>query len=447
MFSKFGKISGAFVLLLVFVCYPLWVAFPREKHASDIYKSTQAAEARRQVVQAKASSVETNGYLSPELHKWWGIKTEAIQDQPAERAFKAWNEKYSSPAMGHDVDHKALLASRDSDYLKARQELEKFLPQYRKAALSEVFVVPLERMDAKSPVMNFIAVRATAQAVHGYVESKAAEGEAGVALNALGPVFVLGSHIQNDGVLISHMIGLAVQAIAFDALVNELSPKDEISSKDWRRFAKMLQRSTKEPNQFIEAMESELLMMENTLEGIESGRYPLADLEEDGLGTLFRLPGFLSREHRIYRNNMGDILEDLRAERKFDKEVFNDFGFWSVFSGRFSMLSAIVIPNFHRAEAQISMNRRRLIAMTAVAGLLAFREKYGEYPKSLEQLSKVGVELPENNFLNYERQAKRATLMFSIPKDVLDKLHLVSPHSDVKSNWFQWSEQGGTFRL
>jgi hypothetical protein len=432
------------LVLLVFVGYPVWVSRPKELYESELAELRSAAQQRFDELQSQAKDPKTNGYLSPEFFKWWAIKGKETPDQPAELACKAWNQKYSSAAMGEKVDHKQLLKSRDKDYLQARRELGKYLPELLSAYQKEVFVAPSDRLSLDAEMMNFVAVRSSVQAVTGYVESRVAEGDMEMAVDALAPIFGLGKSMQASSTLIYEMLGVAIKSIAFDCMTTEFSPTSDMTTEEWLKLSESLISSLPPEGLLGNAVGSELVAVDNSLNDLAKGD-GASDLGNPLFGTFPALPGMLGREMRIYHNNMGLIFQQIKETGTYNPDFLADPGFMSFLTGRVSYLGAVVIPSYEKVNSQLLVSRRKTVGAAAATGLLAYRIRHGKFPESLEKLSDMGLYLPPADFLTYEGKGKSASVRISIPSHAMEDLQLLNLES--KSTWFKWDDKGGLFTL
>jgi len=383
-----------------------------------------------------------NGYLAENFVSWWAPKGQDKPDQPAELACKAWNQKYSSDSVGQQVDHKALLKSRDKDYLKARKDFEVYLPELLAAYRKPLFVVPSDKMTQDDLTLNFVAVKETVYAVTGYVESKVAEGEPELAVEILAPVFSLAINLQGHSSMVHDMLGVSVRNFGLDCLVKNFSPNSDLRTEHWLKLAESLLYSVPPENLTEIALGNDLVLVDQALETVANASPEDEVIAREGILPAV-LPGMMAREIRIYHNNMATLIDQVKATGNFNPESTKNVTLWGFLTGRVSELSAVCIPDFQRANANLTINRRRTVASAVATGLLAYRVQHGKNPESLEKLIDLGLELPPHDFLLYENAGKTATLRFKVPAQDMTALRL--ENQETGSSWFKWDSEGGVF--
>ena len=137
----------------------------------------------------------------------------------------------------------------------------------------------------------------------------------------------------------------------------------------------------------VVALEGEMLFCHNSLPQLQDEPGAL----EEG-SFLVLVPGFLSREERIYNNLMSDLV--VKAKNGEDPTLPESFlnpeaADW--FTGRTGVVAQILIPNSVRAGQQLQLSRKSLIAAATASGIAAYRAQEGRLPSSLDQLAQAGI--------------------------------------------------------
>lgn len=447
MATKIVRGTGILLLVFLFIVYPVWVSFPKEKYSRELREATGRTKERFDAIQAKANSPETNGYLAPTLLTGWIIKPDYEESKALDGPIRQWNEKYSSPGTGEDIDHRGL--ANDPDYLQKREAFAKLLPEIKKSLRADVFVVPQEGdYSFYDYVPNYIAVRRIALAMVGYTEALVAQGKTEEALDCVGPIFRLGYNLEQNPTLISAMIGVAIQAIGFQGLVEQIDLQAQASPQAWQRLAQDLARAIPDENLIVQSMASEVWVMENSVAQWRKGRRS-ADYDDELFDwALYNLPGILARDHRIYRNNMGKIFEALERDGDYRTIVNNlqKAGMVDYLFGRTGPMTTLGIPNFTRAGAQCRIIRAKVLGAAATIGAVAYRAKHGELPQNLDQLKDIGVELPQAENLKYTLKGNHAEILVQVATDDLEEIQ-VREYDSQKSKWFEWLEYGALFKI
>ncbi len=204
------------LLLLVFG-FVLWLQFPRV-HNPDRVEAMRASAAKRfQAIQSEADNPERNGFLNPTFMPYWGRKGQEYQPgSPVEEQVKAW-QTYSTEGSGELVDHSEL--QQDPEYQAALADFRKLVPDLTVSMRKPIFAPPDEAMELTTIVMNYMSVRASAQAMIGFAEAELEQGQAWSAADLTVTVVQFGRTLQNHTSLIGDMIGVAIQAIGVDGYV------------------------------------------------------------------------------------------------------------------------------------------------------------------------------------------------------------------------------------
>lgn len=436
------------IAVLVFSWF-LWILFPREKNPAKMNSHVRAAKERFTKVQSVANDPSQNGWQSETFLPYWGRKDKEYQeDSPVGKTVRTWVGEYSTTGKGETVNHKALLQAEDAAYLKALRSFEKLVPELQAAMEKPVFVEPQESALWSNTVMNYIAARGAAQGMAGYAEYAVAEGRPAVAADVLSAAAQMGQRLGSNGVLITQMIGLAVQAIARDEICRLLPPRADLKAKEWTRLSNRLFEAVMDKDQLFFALENEVMTMENSLRQIHLGVDGAEGILEGS--AYLSLPGILSKEERIYRNVMGKMLDALqREENTIIPAAAMNPSMVDCLAGRTGALVALAVPNTIRARSQVELNDRAMISTALYAGLMAYRQKKGTMPDKLEKLSAVGVKVPESvksrlKLIDYKvSSGQRASLSFEFNDGIRPSAETLAE----SGKWISVAGERVTFKL
>jgi hypothetical protein len=390
MMKKF--IYGILALvLLVAAVYTVWVQFPKIKNpqlAQAIYKD---ATARHEALLADAEDPAKNGYLNPAFLPYWGRKgTEQDPNAHSAQTMKAWST-YSSSSQGVAIDHEKLQAEEDKNYLAALEHMKKLSPELIHASGRPIFFAPNSTLDFGSMVPNLINIRASAQAMTGLAAAYTAEGDLPNAVECLLAPLRIGHKLQGQGALISDMIGIALQALATDGMFGLLDINGDMPADQWKHLAQSLLDEAPRKDLLAIALEGEMTMARNTLELYRQGTYQ-GDMEQMDL-----LPGFLSREERIYVNTMTDCISQVKNGGSLTMPSYlTNASTYDWVSGKTGVLVQIMFPNFTRAGQQADLSRHTILAAATAYGIAAYRATEGELPNELSQLTQAGIPLTDD---------------------------------------------------
>jgi hypothetical protein len=318
-------LGGVCVALLVF--YLGLLVTPVREHTSAIVAARAASEARLQENAAVAGNPEQNGYYTAELLEYWGRKdTEYKDDSKFKKATNHW-QQYSAAANGAYVDHQHYLESPEEvdetspgvvPYLEARQEYAEYVPAVLEAWSKPHFTVGDKVRTYDTLVPNYLSLRATAQCLAGYAEAMAATGDDAEAARVLLPIFHLGQNMEGrGGSVISTMIGVALQSVAFDGAMATMGPEADLTAEQWKEAALKIQASAPPADVAIKDIEDELATADRFFADPKPADGSVMETGS-GIVLLAYIPGFWSREGRIYDNNMGDLLESLQQGKQPD---------------------------------------------------------------------------------------------------------------------------------
>ena len=407
-------LPAAVSLLIILSVAGFWFFCPLVENKSLVETSMERAQKRFSTAQETARDPEQNGYLNPRFLPFWGRKsTEANRNDPIQRTFDGWVE-FSTPGAGEPIDHKALQSSEDPKYLEALSAFEEIEPELTEALSKPSFLTPEQKLSYNNEVLNYIAFRKAAQCLVGYAEAKVAQGDHREAARTLVTTVEAGRKVMGRSALIQDMIGVAVQAIGSSAIFTELDLKQPWGAKLGEELTARLVAAVPPREQLEWSLEAELFLGTSAIEDIQDDK---VTEPKSGEG----LPGFLSREKRIYQNVMVQCLVNLKNNsRPIVPLAVRQSDWVDYVAGRTGLYIQILVPNFVRAEEQMDFNRAKVMGIATIFGVKTFREKHNRLPKNLEELPKWDIPTVEADSLKtmtYDVNNGRASLIVPIFED------------------------------
>jgi hypothetical protein len=387
---KFAYGLLALIFLLIAV-YAVWVQFPRIENpqlVETIYKDT---DARFEALQVGADDPEKNGFLNPALLPYWGrMEIEQDPNATSRATIEAWNN-YSSPSQGASIDHKLLQSESDQSYLAALENMKKLGSEFYAATDKPLFFPPNFTLDFNATVPNYIALRSSAHAMVGLAAAHTVEGDHKKATECLVAPLRLGRRLQGQGVLISDMIGIAIQNIATDGMFGLLDINSDLPAEQWKMVAQSLLDEAPPKDLLQHSLEGEMTAVRNTLKLYKQGHKQEEILQVD------LLPGYLDREARIYVNVMTDSIAQLKETGSATlPPVHTNPSTSDWISGKTGTLVQLIVPNYSRAADNIQRTRDLVLAAATAYGVAAYRAQEGELPKEISELKKAGIPLTDD---------------------------------------------------
>lgn len=390
--KKFVLVALA-TLVLCAASTAVWLNYPSVKEPAYIDGIITAVLTQRTALQEIAKDPEQNGYHSKTFLPWWG--RDGIDNDPKTpiaQHLTDWALQYSSLANDSKVDHAQLLASRDGEFISKYPRVKGYLPELMEAFNKPAFVAPEESIGFDTVVLNFVAVRTCAQILSSEAEIQAAKGAPEQSIAPLKAVLNLGHKFASQGPMVESAMGLAVLNIGVESTLVVFKPTSKLTPEQWTELSNHLWKTLLPLDHHSTVVKREFAYSVVSLESVK-------DFELEGLTALIGdlvLPGFLRREARIYKNLMTKVFKRMEAGTKpaiLESEI--EVSFVRGFTGESGFLAAIMIPNFEGIGRQIHLTRRRQVLAASAAGLLAYRAKHNKFPEKLEDLSEVGILVPE----------------------------------------------------
>jgi len=259
-----------------------------------------------------------------------------------------------------------------------------------------------------------------------YLESQKKYREA---LDTYLAVTRMGYHVSKEPILISGLVGIAVDAIGAKAIEGCILRK----KLDTRTLSYLLERlsSAPSPAQNYEiSISGEKAFGMSIVDDIFERRLSLADLVDENANLREVLPLISSRsagiraivkaDFRKYWNWM-DEWNDLpahvafRPENRKDDKIINELPAWS--------LAKLLVPALSRARVSFVRSKAVRAILTAQIALEIYRNEKGGYPKKLAQLKGILSEIPMDPFTNEPLKYKRTMdgyVVYSVNENLAD---------------------------
>ncbi len=439
-------IFGGVTLVTLMITVAIWIQFPRETDSGYISQTVEQGQKYFVDGQTESLNPDKNGYLNKNLISYWGRKgKEGVENSVNQGVVTGWNN-YSSSATGRPIDHKKLLSTKETEYLKSRDGIRKLAPELEKSMRSETFVAPETKFDFETLLMNYTAVRACAQAMSGLAESEAASGEFDLAAHRLGSVFRLSRALQGKGAIINEMISASIGSVGNAGCLGLLGPKAPLSLKARQDLARDILSSVPAKGRLLGLLQGEVACGLALFDQIRKGTGQTYT-SSAGIPSL-HLPGLAAREERIYRNVHTRLLKELESTGNLTltrTDISPSALDYTI--GATGLYTQILLPNIPRLQEQLDLDRRARIAVGATYAALAFRAEKSRLPKDLQELG-TAYPLPDDSAtlgLTYTSSGNTGTIHIPYDKtqDFFDSL---KQFSGIES-WVKAEGDGLTFTI
>ena len=168
---------------------------------------------------------------------------------------------------------------------------------------------------------------------------------------ALSAALALGRKLQGSETLIQEMLGVSLQALATDAIFVNFEPDSKLSSEQWKSISGSLSGNLPEKDQFLYSLENELSFALNSID-IAFRQNKRTSL----IPGWIHIPGVLDREVRILKNGLSRQIDMTTKGVNQSTIAPPPSSYSDYFLGRNGYLANTFIPNFSRAESQMTMN-------------------------------------------------------------------------------------------
>jgi hypothetical protein len=374
-------------LLFLLAGYAVWALYPPSRYAAQLQEVYQGAQARHEASQLNAKNAATNGYLDPTFLPYWGRKN--IEGKPnSELAAQLKKlDNYSDLHAGKEQGLEQKVGDPQTGQLFS--EFGAIYDKLHQALALPKFVPPDDQpVNAGTLVPNFLAFRSLEQYLSAYAEYLSLSGQSDRALAVCQDMLRFSKVVNSDGsTLIQLMISVATRAISQSTLAMVLQTGSAGRPAVLQELSKTLTETQFSEEDFLNAFYGEYYMVTNSV--LQLGQKPLVE-GQDTNAIVYRLPGLVSREFRLYQNDYFPILEKARQGDYRVPDWLMNFGWFDWFTGQHAYLSGIVIPNSTRAHLVLELSRKRQAFLQLYIELLLARQKSGKWPATLKDLQAGG---------------------------------------------------------
>ena len=208
-----------------------------------------------------AEDASKNGY--PDLKDCLQRETPAQVKAPY-LALAPW----TFPASGkNDTDILVAYGKHQTEIQAAVKTFETVLPVLDRVLAKPNFLWPSEwDKGPAASVPNFVQLRAIVQNMVGYAEYCAVTGKPDQALQYLVGTIELGARVAQNGVLLSSMIGIALDSIGLEGAFQVLGRSPGLTAKDYRKALARLSSLPLTPRTMLDRMDEEHAFQMNTVD-------------------------------------------------------------------------------------------------------------------------------------------------------------------------------------
>jgi hypothetical protein len=337
------------------------------------------------------------------------------------------------------------------EYLQARRRLEALLPELLEAVARPHFQAATRQEGAPEVAFNDLALSALILSLDGYAESLVAEGRPDQAALVYELVFRLGAGVSQDGGIVQTMMGVSYQALAFQSLVGHLSPSSELSPNQWAGLSLAVAAVTPTPLTMQAALEQDLVFGTDFLLG------PRASYDGDArhLRGVYLLPGMRARDQRVYHNVMGALLEEARGG--LVNQAAPAASWKAILKGETGPGVAPLLPQYDTQSARLTLHGAKMGGLAAMAGVCAYRARYGKLPESLANLDEMRLLAPGGapwstvRGVYYEVRGQQGVVGIQVPPELFTRAGLdreaARQQEVANSAYFGLGERGYYFLI
>ncbi len=441
--------TGCSILIAIFlISYGVLISLP-PRHYDVAVNAALAASTRRQTERkSQLKNPDSNGFLAPSLLSFWG---KGENQGPVKETVSRWANAFSDQGLGRRVDHAGLHKARDQAYRESRAAFEALIPDLAAAFSKPAFQPVNEDFTAPTEAPNEQALTLLALALNGYAESLIAEGQSARAALVYEMVFREGHLLGDDVGSVQSMIGVSIQALAFQSLVAHLRPDAPLTTAQWAGLSRGVAAATPTPVALVRAIENDLAF------GTAFLQRPRASYDGDAkpLRGFYLIPGARARDLRIYHNLMGAFLEEagggviLKSTPPATPEA--------ILAGQSGPGTALLVPRYDFQAARFSLHGAKMCGLAATTAICAYRAKHGKLPASLAELDALGLQAPGGapwsiaRGLIYQVQGNSAVLAVQVHPNQFTlaevDLAVAQKLEEANSTYFRIHERGFTFTL
>jgi hypothetical protein len=367
------------------VSYGTFVSIPVERNKTSVQAAISASVKRHAELKPKLKDPKVNGFLTAKLEPFWG---RADNPGPVFDAVAGWAGSYSSQGAGQYIDHAGLIKAKDAGYLKARDAFAALIGDVALAFSKPVFQPVNEDFTAPTAAANDQALTLLALGLNGYAESMVAEGRLERAALIYELVFRQGHLLGDDVGIVQTMMGISLQALAFQSMVAHLHPNLDLDANQWAGLSAALSATTPTQRTLANALENDLAF------GTAFLNRPRSSYDGDArpLRGAFLLPGFRARDLRVYQNFMGSLLDEVKTGMIQGQLPPNSRT--SVLVGDSGPGLALLVPDYQQQSARVNLHGAKMTGMAVVAAISAYRAQNGKLPTTLADLDSLRLRAP-----------------------------------------------------
>lgn len=409
---------GLLLTFLLLATYAIWIQLPEESDDAAVTVSMMQVEQRFEEQQKAAEDPAQNGYLNTDFHSYWS-PAGGVEPDSAGEAVEALAAFYLT---GDGVLERAVARTRSEDP-HFEEALERFQPLVEEligAWSAPCFVVPREAWRKTSRTPRVRAMRQSAQALAAYGQHSLAQGDSNDAMRSFESLLFVGRSLIDQSLISAQLEGVALQSMAFEAVVESIQPGFHLSGAEWLLLARSLESTIPPADSFYRSVLGELALFERFAHHRDFKLLREIDRRQPLL-WLTVLPGMMERERRLIRRSGQEILEKLEEQKLEELPTNFEFSLWDWLVGRTFLYAAVDSPNFQRAAATCAFSRDRLVGLYFSSGLMAHRNRFDEFPERLSDLQQIGLTPPNGISWNdpevsYRRTETGAVLRLALPE-------------------------------
>lgn len=395
---KKNMVKGLVALLIVIpLCYLVWVRFPQVENPKFLSDASLMADAHFEKLRTDAGQEQDNGFLDPVMQEYWGFKDGHYKTgSEAEKIVAGW-QKYSNVAGIEKTDHKALSASHDADYLRARADYQKLYSEHIAVDLAKRnFVAPVKEYTAETLLPNVIALRNIGLDNVGLAESLMAEGKTKAAKDLLEDNFRFAQKLEYESpFLVNELIALSINNSTIEGGFLLFGPETKAAPAVWRGLSEAAIFTLPQSENLETVLKQELVL--TSREYVAVNPQVLSELD-GGAGKMARLPGMLRREHNIFVNRYVDLLkagENVNALEKIEARI-SEGGLGAYLKGETSPMCAVTLPHLSRLWRQQLTTRRLQLLFGVYCAVREYKAENGKWPETLDKLFEQGQQKPHD---------------------------------------------------
>lgn len=411
------KASGCFLVLLASAgLYLGWVSYPPNRYEAQAKELRTRVAEREQQWQKNVNDPEKNAYIDPTFLPYWGRKGLEQDNQNKVSKMAATADDYCYLAGGKDptVLSKAM-QEKPQEVARAFAGLEALYPDFRRAASRSEFSYSLNGpMTTQTLIPNLLAIRYLLSRLTGYAEYLALAGKPEQASEVIETILQFCSLLGKQPMSVIQMATVVRhQELAYEGLIRilENSPR-RLKAAHLKDLAERITNSILPQSAFVEALENEFYILDNSVELAFADRLILSDTYL----LAGKLPGVQARERRLLHNGFFEHLPEIRAGNSPDLNWVANFGFVDWASGQRGALAASLLPDWNKVQHLVKTSRIRSEFVHLYLSLYAQALQDGRWPVDLKSFLASGyqpIEPLKPEELSYQVKGKSMELKLS----------------------------------